>query len=111
MRLNISQAIWQSYINEILDFLQSRKHCEVIMDDLSLFTSDKNSHRARLGDSFKSLLWNGLKICQLFKKEIKHMGHTIFIKGKKVCVTAMRTSIGSFGPNPYLEKQNITICQ
>ena len=40
--LNISPSIWQSYINAILDCLQSRKYCEEIMDDL-LFTPSKNS--------------------------------------------------------------------
>ena len=38
MGLNISPSIWQSYVNTILECLQSRKHCEVIMDDLLLFT-------------------------------------------------------------------------
>ena len=38
MGLNISPPIWQSYINAILDCLQSRKYCEAIMDDLLLFT-------------------------------------------------------------------------
>ena len=32
MGLNVSPPIWQSYINTILNSLQSRKHCEVIMD-------------------------------------------------------------------------------
>ena len=36
MGLNISPSIWQSYINIILDCLQSRKYCEAIMDDLLL---------------------------------------------------------------------------
>ena len=36
--LNISPSNWQSYINAILDCLQSRKYCEAIMDDLLLFT-------------------------------------------------------------------------
>ena len=34
MGLNIFPSIWQSHINAILDFLGTRKHCEVIMDDL-----------------------------------------------------------------------------
>ena len=38
MGLNISPSIWQSYINAILDCLQSRKYCEAIMVDLLLFT-------------------------------------------------------------------------
>ena len=33
MGLNISPSIWQSYINAILECLQSRKHCEAIMDN------------------------------------------------------------------------------
>ena len=41
MGLNISPSIWQSYINAILDCLQSRKYCEVVMDDLLLFTPSK----------------------------------------------------------------------
>ena len=38
MGLNVSPPIWQTYINAILNSLQSRKYCEVIMDDLLLFT-------------------------------------------------------------------------
>ena len=38
MGLNISPSIWQSYINAILDCLQSKRYCEAIMDDLILFT-------------------------------------------------------------------------
>ena len=33
MGLNISSAVWQSYINAILSCLSSGKHCEAIMDD------------------------------------------------------------------------------
>ena len=43
MGLNISPPSWQSYINTILDCLQSRKYCEAIMDDILLFTP-KRSH-------------------------------------------------------------------
>ena len=42
--LNISPSIWQSYINAILDCLQSKKYCEAIMDDLILFTPSKVSY-------------------------------------------------------------------
>ena len=41
MGLNISPSTWQSYINAILGCLQSKKYCEVIMDDLLLFTPSK----------------------------------------------------------------------
>ena len=62
MGLNISPSIWKSYINAILDFLQSRKYCETIMDDLLLFTPSKESHMNKVEDLLKVLLKNGLKI-------------------------------------------------
>ena len=55
MGLNISPAIWQSYINAILDCLQSRRYCEAIMDDLLLFTPSKGSHFDKLEDLLKAL--------------------------------------------------------
>ena len=62
MGLNILPSIWQSYINVILECLQSRKHCAAIMDDLLLFTSSKKAHIAKLEDLLKALLKNCLKI-------------------------------------------------
>ena len=43
MGLNVSPPIWQTYINTILNCLESRKYCEAIMDDLLLFTPSKPS--------------------------------------------------------------------
>ena len=60
--LNISPLIWQSYINAILDSLQSRKYCGVIMDNLFLFTPTMKSHISKLEDLLKVLLNNRLKI-------------------------------------------------
>ena len=62
MGLNISPSIWQSYTNAILDCLETRKHCEAIMDDLLLFTPTKKAHMAKLEDLLKALLKNRLKI-------------------------------------------------
>ena len=88
MGLNISPFIWQSYINVILDCLESKKYCEAIMDDLLLFTPSKESHTAKLKDLLKALLKNGLKIspkkCQLFKTNLHYMGNEIFIEDKRV---------------------------
>ena len=88
MGLNISPAIWQSYINVILDCLQSRKYCEAIMDDLLLFTPSEGSHFDKLEDLLKALRKNDLKIspkrCQVFKTELQYMGNTIFIRNKRV---------------------------
>ena len=90
MGLNISTSIWQSYINAILNCLQSKKYCEAIMDDLLLFTPSKSSHIAKLEDLLKALLKNGLKIspkkCQLFRTNLQYMGIAIFIKDKRVCI-------------------------
>ena len=89
--------IWQSYINAILDCLETRKNCKAIMDDLLLFTPTKKTDMAKLEDLLKALLKNGLKIslkkCQLFKTELQYMGNIIFIKGKKVCVKPLRNRI------------------
>ena len=97
MGLNISPPIWQSYINAILSCLQSRKYCEVIMDDLLLFTPTKSSHFKKLEDLLKALHKNGLKIspkkCQLFKTYLQYMGNTIFIRNKRECVRPLRSRI------------------
>ena len=84
MRLNISPSIWQSYINVILDCLQSKKYCEAIIDDLLLFTPSKRSRMNKLEDLLNALLKNGLKIspkkCQLFKTNLQYMDNEIFIQ-------------------------------
>ena len=97
MGLNISPAVWQSYINAILSCLSSRKYCEAIMDDLLLFTLTKQSHFEKLEDLLKALCKNGLKISpktyQLFKTELQYMGNTIFIKDKRVCIRLLRSRL------------------
>ena len=94
MGLNISPSIWQSYINAILDCLQSKKFSKAIMDDLILFTPLKESHMNKLEDILKALLKNRLKIspkkCQLFRTSLQYMGNEIFIENKKVCVKPLR---------------------
>ena len=44
MGLNISLTVWQSYINAILSYLSNKKYCKAIMDDLLLFTPNKQKH-------------------------------------------------------------------
>ena len=97
MGLNISPFIWQSYINAILDCLQSRNYCEAFMDDLLLFTPSKETHMNKLEDLLKALFKNGLmmspKKCQLFKTSLQYMGKKIFIEKKKVCVKPLRSRL------------------
>ena len=92
MELNISPAVWQSYINAILTCLSSRKYCEAIMDDLLLF--NKQTHFEKLIDLLGALCKTRLKIspkkCQLFRTELQYMGNTIFIKERRVCVKLLR---------------------
>ena len=45
MGLNISPVIWQSYINTILDCLQSRKYCKAINGwSITVHANKENSH-------------------------------------------------------------------
>ena len=98
MGLNVSPPIWQMYINTILNSLQNRKYCEVIIDDLLLFTPSKKAHMDKLEDLLKALRKNGLKIspkkCQLFRTELQYMGNTIFIiKERRVCVKPLHSRL------------------
>ena len=97
MGLNVSPPIWQSYINAILNSLQSRKYCEAIMDDLLLFTPSKRAHIAKLENPLKALRKNGLKIspkkCQLCRTELQYMGNLIFIKDRRVCVKPLHSRL------------------
>ena len=76
MGLNISPSIWQSYINVILNCLQSSKDCKAIMDDLLLFTPMKKLY-IELEDLLKALLKHKLKIlpkkCKHFREELQYM--------------------------------------
>ena len=95
MGLNVSPPIWQMYINTILNSLPSRKYCEVIVDDLLLFTLSKKAHMDMLEDLLKAL--NGLKVspkkCQLFRTELQCMGNTIFIKERRVCIKPLHSRL------------------
>ena len=97
MGLNISPAVWHTYINAVLNFQSSRKYYEAIMDDLLLFTPSNENHYYKLEELLKALCKNGLKIspnkCQLFKTELQYMGNTMFIKERCVCVKPLRSRI------------------
>ena len=97
MGLNISPAVWQSYINAILSCLSNRKYFEAIMDDLLLFMLNKQTHFEKLIDLLQALCKNGLTIspkkCQLFKTELQYMGNTIFIRKKRVCIKPLRSRL------------------
>ena len=62
MGLNISPPIWQLYLNTILDCLESRKYCEVIMRLSAVIHTLKAISHDKTEDVLKVLLKNGLKI-------------------------------------------------
>ena len=96
MGLNISPSIWQSYIIAILDFLQSKKCCEAVMDDLLLFTPSKDSC-SKIRRFVKGTVENGMKIspkkCQLFRTNLQYMGNEMLIKNKRVCAKPLRNRL------------------
>ena len=84
MGLSVSPAIWQDFIQRVLQEIPSyRKNHLAIMDDI-LTHSKREDHIRHLIDLFKAIIRNGLKIsprkCKLFKKAHVFMGITIMIE-------------------------------
>ena len=74
MGLSVSPAIWQNFIQKVLQEIPDhRKNHLVIMDNCLVF-SKKYDHLKHLTDLFKALIRNGLKIfprkCKLFKTSL-----------------------------------------
>ena len=83
MGLSVSPAIWQNFIQKVLQEIPDhRKNHLAIMDDCLVFFK-KNDHLKHLTDLFKALIRNGLKIsprkCKLFKTSLVYMGHQVSI--------------------------------
>ena len=83
MGLSVSPAIWQNFIQKVLQEIPDhRKNHLAIMDDCLVF-SKKYDHLKHLTDLFKALIRNGLKIsprkCKLFKTSLVYMGHQVSI--------------------------------
>ena len=69
MGLNVSPAIWQTFINKVLDAIVDRKQFLAIMNHCMIHSKRKD-HLRYLIALLKALIRNGLKIsprkCQLF---------------------------------------------
>ena len=83
MGLSVSPAIWQNFIQKVLQEIPDhRKNHLAIMDDCLVF-SKKYDHLKHLTDLLKALIRNGLKIsprkCKLFKTSLVYMGHQVSI--------------------------------
>ena len=84
MGLSVSPAIWQNFIQTVLEEIPDyRKHYLAIMDDIMIH-SKISDHMGLVVKLFKALIRNGLKIspkkCQLFKTNLIYMGHTMLIE-------------------------------
>ena len=83
MGLSVSPAIWQNFIQKVLQEIPDhRKNHLAIIDDCLVF-SKKYDHLKHLTNLFKALIRNGLKIsprkCKLFKTSLVYMGHQVNI--------------------------------
>ena len=96
MGLSVSPAIWQSFITSVLRNIAARKHFLAIMDDL-LIHSTKAAHLGHLINLFRALINNGLKIspkkCQLYRKKLVYMGHTILVEPHGACITPLQNNV------------------
>ena len=97
MGLSVSPAVWQNFIPKVLSEIPNHsKHHLAIMDDC-LMHSKKKDHLSHLIDLFKALIRNGLKIspkkCQLFRKKLVYMGHTLLIEDGMPKITPLKTRI------------------
>ena len=97
MGLSVSPAIWQNFIQRVLSGIPNyRKHHLAIMDDC-LVHSKKKDHLDHLVDLFQALIKNGLKIspkkCQLFRKKMVYMGHTLLIEDNIPKITPLKSRV------------------
>ena len=96
MWLNISPSLWQSYINVILDCLQSKNYCKAIMDDLLLFYTIKKTSYSQIRSVesiIKEWIKNLPKEVSIFRTNLKYMGNEIFIQNKRVCIQLLRSRL------------------
>ena len=97
MGLSVSPAIWQNFIQKVLQEIPNyRKHHLAIMDDCLVFSKEED-HLKHLIDLFKAIIRNGLKIspkkCKLFKTELVYMGHQIMIRDGIPMITPMKSRV------------------
>ena len=97
MGLSVSPAIWQNFIQKVLQEIpEHRRNHLAIINDCLVF-SKKKSHLKHLTDLFKALSRNGLKIsprkCKLFKTSLVYMGHQETIMEGIPHITPVRSRV------------------
>lgn len=77
MGILASPAIWQQFVDHIIQELKYPNDYRIIMDDALIFTPIAN-HSKRLQDLFRVLCKFGLKIlphkCQVYRDNLIYMG-------------------------------------
>ena len=93
MGISASPAIWQQFVDHIIQELQFPDDYQIIMDDALIFTPISN-HTEHLQDLFRVLCKFGLKIsphkCQFYKDNLIYMGIKFIIKDNKAYYTPMK---------------------
>ena len=83
MGISASPAIWQQFVDHIIQELQFPNDYRIIMDDALIFTPTSN-HMEHLQDLFRVLCKFGLKIsphkCQFYRDNLIYMGLKFIIK-------------------------------
>ena len=91
MGLSVSPAIWQNFIQKVLQEIPDyRKSHLAIMDDILTYTK-------KLIDLFKAVIRNGLKMsprnCKLFKKSLVFMGLTMMVEDGMAKIKPLKSRI------------------
>ena len=96
MGLGSSPAIWMTYVNFLLDSMNTQANIIAIMDDL-LIHSTRRKHTELLECLFEMMIKNGLKLSpeksQLFMKELVYLGTLFHIEGNNMNITSLHTRI------------------
>ena len=96
MGATISPAVFQNFIDKVLDEIpNSRDFLIAHMDDLLVFSKNKEEHMKHIETLVEALVRNGLKISPkkalLFRKKLVYMGHQLSIENNRPCVAALRS--------------------
>ena len=101
--LTNAPATFQSLMESCLGELHLN-WCIIYLDDIIVFSHTPEEHALRLKAVFNKLKAAGLKLkpskCDLFKKEIKYLGHVVSNKG--VSTDTDKINLSQNGLNPPL---------
>ena len=96
MGLSISQQVWITYIENLLEGISNRNSYIAIMDDLMIYGL-RDGHLKLFKNLLISLIDHGLKLsprkCQLFMKHLLYLGNVFHIEDGVITITPMKSRI------------------